>query len=392
MGNLSDAEILGYLKALIAAKSENPPGNELTAAKVVAGILEREGIPYEIQEPEPGRANIIAATGPKKGRPIILTGHLDVVPPGEGWDTNPYEPTCHGGRCWGRGSSDMKGGIAAMLGAFVRIHRGNCLRNTRLMVAFVYDEEINGKGTRYYLEAYPPESNARVIIGEPTEREIHIAHRGVIRLKLRTTGKQAHSAFPQQGSNAIVALGRLLRGVEDYHEERQKTGHALLPPPTVSCTVINGGVKDNVIPPAAECVIDCRTVPGDTPEKLMSELGEFLEHIPLPYGTGYELSCFLEMPPAVTAPDCSTVKLAQEAFMQEMEGNPCVKDFPACSDMPQFTGRGLEAVLWGPGEISQAHVVNESIEIQQIYDMARVYQKFAILSDQEETDAQSRFL
>lgn len=381
---MNEEERENYLRDLIKIQTENPPGNEEKAAEYVAGQLAKYGISSELQRLGANRANLIASIGPKEGRNVILTGHLDVVPPGEGWKTDPWKLTFSGDSCYGRGVSDMKAGLAAMMSAFIQIKLQDTLKNTCLMLVFTCDEEIHGMGTRCFLEQYRPKGNARVIIGEPTSMGIQIAHRGVIRLKLQALGRQAHSAAPEDGCNAVHALGRLMAGVEEYHRQRQGIHIPPLPPPTASCTMIQGGVKDNVIPPAAECTIDCRTVPGDSPEKLMGELREILDRIELPKGASFQLSPILEMPPGVTDRGCKTVDLAKRAYIDIMREEPLVKDFPACSDMPQFTRLGLEAILWGPGDIKEAHKVNESLKIAELHNMAALYRQFVLHSDKED--------
>lgn len=383
MTQIGEEERIGYLRDLIAIQTENPPGNEKRAAEYVSGRLKKYGIPSDIQEVEGDRANVVAFAGKREGRKVILTGHLDVVPPGEGWRTDPWQLSFAGEHCYGRGVSDMKAGLAAMMSAFIQIKLQDTLRNTCLVLAFTCDEEINGKGTKKFLETYRPDPDSRVVIGEPTSMGIQIAHRGVIRLKLEALGRQAHSAAPEDGCNAICALSRLIAGVEEYHRQRQSIHVAPLPPPTASCTLIRGGIKDNVIPAAAECTIDCRTIPGDSPEKLTGELKAVLDKIKLPEGASYRLFPILEMPPGITDKTCRTVALAEEAYADIMGAAPVVKDFPACSDMPQFTQMGLETILWGPGDIRQAHRTNESLKTDELHKMALLYRKFVLISDRE---------
>ena len=356
--------------------TENPPGNERKAAEYVKDLLKHYGIESELQIVEDNRANLIAWIGPADGRTVILTGHLDVVPAGDGWQTDPFRLVCKDGIGYGRGVSDMKGGIASMISALVQVKKSVTLSHTRVMLVLVCDEEIHGKGTRAFLEQYQLPEDSMVIIGEPTSMEIQIAHRGVTRFRLTAHGVQAHSAFPQQGSNAIFAIGRLLAGVEEWHKRRQACSSPHLPPPTASSTMIRGGIKDNVIPAEASCIIDCRTIPGDRSENLKEELCKILDEIPLPDGCSYTVEPFLEMPPGITEESCETVTLAREVWTDFFGMEPIIKDFPACSDMPQFTSRGFETILWGPGSIEAAHSIDESVQLQEIYKMTELYQRF----------------
>lgn len=383
MNQTEQLQVMEYLKELVGLRTENPPGNERIAAEYVANVLKRYGIEAEIQVVEDERRNLIASIGPENGRPVILTGHLDVVPAGSGWQTDPFQFICKGDIGYGRGVSDMKGGIAAMMSAFIQAKRSTVLNYIKLMLVLVCDEEVNGSGTKTFLEKYNLPDNSMVIIGEPTSMEIQIAHRGVIRFKVTAKGVQAHSAFVQQGSNAIYALGRLLVGIEKWHQKRQCCKSEYLPPPSVSCTMIQGGVKDNIIPAEASCIIDCRTIPGDKAENLKKELCQILDKISLPDGCSYTVEPFLEMLPGITDENSQIVGLAGEAWRDLMGTSPIINDFPACSDMPQFTSKGFQTILWGPGSIEAAHRVDETLQIQQIYKMADLYQRFIERAEQQ---------
>jgi acetylornithine deacetylase/succinyl-diaminopimelate desuccinylase family protein len=376
-------EILACLRDLIALNTENPPGREAAAAEYLEGVLRQAGISARQQPVAPGRSNLVAVLGPQDGKTLVWNGHLDVVAPGEGWRTDPFALCLQEGLGLGRGACDMKGSVAAMVSAALSLKKRDVLHHVRLILALTCDEEVHGSGTAYFLAHCPLPPDTRVILGEPTDMRIQTAHRGVIRLKLTARGRQCHSAEPQRGANAICALGRLLRGVEAYHARRQALRPPVLPAPTVSCTMIQGGVKDNVIPPEAECVLDCRTIPGDTPEKLMAELDEILRQIELPAHTDYAITPLLEMPPALTAPDCGTVRLAQRALAEQAGLDTAPGIFPGCSDMPQFTGRGWEAILWGPGSMEQAHRPNESVKLDELYRMSFLYERFLELAEQE---------
>ena len=144
--------VLEYLKELVSLNTENPPGNERKAAEYVKDLLKHYGIESELQIVEDNRANLIAWIGPADGRTVILTGHLDVVPAGDGWQTDPFRLVCKDGIGYGRGVSDMKGGIASMISALVQVKKSVTLSHTRVMLVLVCDEEIHGKGTRAFLE------------------------------------------------------------------------------------------------------------------------------------------------------------------------------------------------------------------------------------------------
>ena len=158
----------------------NAPGNERPLAEYIADILKKEGFAVEVQKVAENRANVIASIGESE-RNLILNGHLDVVPSGSGWNTAPFRVTEKEGRFYGRGTCDMKGGLAAMMAAAIKVKRENTLGNKNLVLAFVADEEIHGTGTKYFAKHFKKGQQNIVVIGEPTQNEIHVAHRGVVR-------------------------------------------------------------------------------------------------------------------------------------------------------------------------------------------------------------------
>lgn len=266
------------MKELVKFDTSNAPGNERPLAEYIADILKKEGFAVEVQGVAENRANVIASIGESE-RNLILNGHLDVVPSGSGWNTAPFQVTEKEGRFYGRGTCDMKGGLAAMMAAAIKVKRENTLGNKNLVLAFVADEEIDGTGTKYFAKHFKKGQQNIVVIGEPTQNEIHVAHRGVVRLRVGIYGKQCHSGRPCEGVNALTLLGRFLVEVEGWNRRKQKLIQPILPAPTVAATTAGGGIKDNVIPGYAEVVLDFRTVPGDTAEKLAEETDTVLKRI-----------------------------------------------------------------------------------------------------------------
>ncbi|MEM1484331.1 M20 family metallopeptidase [Oscillospiraceae bacterium PP1C4] len=362
-----------FLKDLVAIETVNPPGREARAALYVAQTLMRYDIETEVQTVAEGRANVIAAIGDSENL-VILNGHLDVVPAGDGWDTDPFQPIVRDGRLYGRGSCDMKAGLAAMMATAIRVKQENLLGNCRLVLAFTADEEVNGLGSKHFIKHFHFGKKNLVVIGEPTENQINIAHRGVVRLRVRATGRQCHSGQPQNGINAIGGLSHIIMELEKLHQERTQIKHPILPSPTMCCTMIQGGAKDNVIPGECECVLDCRTIPGDTAEKLRAQV---LERISAMRGLDPEIQVevtpFIEVLPGMAEPDSRVVQIARAAYHAAFGREPVLADFPACCDMSCFTAHGLETVLCGPGSIQQAHTANEYVVLDQLQDAIEFY-------------------
>ena len=274
----------------------------------------------------------------------------------------------------------MKAGIAAMMGGAVSLYKDGWGDAGRLTLAFVADEEVDGLGTQVFLRQFHPDGPTGVVIGEPTENQIHIAHRGVIRLRITVHGKGCHSSQPQDGINAILAMTRIVQALEPLHLQRQAIPHPILPSPTMCCTMIQGGEKDNMIPGLCSCVLDCRTIPGDTSQALQQQVEEYIAAIAdLPAGISIQVEPFIEVKPGMTQPDSPLVTLAKQACQDVLGQLPLVRDFPACCDMSFYTAADLDTIICGPGSISQAHTVDEFVSIRQLQDSVRLYEALAKL-------------
>lgn len=365
------------MEGLVKFDTSNAPGNERPLAEYIADILQKEGFSVEIQEVAENRANVVASMG-VSDRSLILTGHLDVVPPGSGWKEEPFRVTEKEGRFYGRGTCDMKGGLAAMMAAAIKVKRENTLGNKNLVLAFVADEEIDGTGTKYFAKHFKKGRQNIVVIGEPTQNKIHVAHRGVVRLRVGIYGKQCHSGRPCEGVNALTLLGRFLVEVEGWNQRKQKLIQPILPPPTVAATTAAGGVKDNVIPGYAEAVLDFRTVPGDTAEKLAEETETLLKRIFETENVSWTIEKYIDVAPGMTDPKAGSVKIAQQAYRRLGWPETEVTYFSACCDMSCFLAEGFDAILCGPGSLAQAHVADEYIERQQLEDAVDFYESYIL--------------
>ena len=362
---------LGFLQQLISFNTVNPPGNERCAAQYIAKTLSGFGLACELLPVAPCRDDVIV-TVPGEGQPVILSGHLDVVPEGDGWSVPPFSLTQRAGRLYGRGACDMKGGIAAMMAAAVSACREGRARPFQLV--FVVDEEIYGEGTRAAIHSGKLMRDGYVIIGEPTDQGIHIAHRGVVRFRVTLRGRACHAGAPQMGVNALSVLAQLIRAVDAVNEDLQSVRHPVLPSATMCCTMAKAGTKDNVVPDECVAVIDCRTLPGDTPQRLEALLRRKIDSLG---GIGGEAGIAFE--PYVDVRAGSVDESARIVGWAKRQYACCfgevarVESFPACCDLSQFTEEGFEAILYGPGSLRQAHTVDEFVEAAQMKQALAFY-------------------
>ncbi|MCA9163568.1 MAG: M20/M25/M40 family metallo-hydrolase, partial [Planctomycetales bacterium] len=255
-------DLESILASLISIPSVNPMGRtvnpELDFEARMTDFLERYfrelGVPFLRQPIAPGRDNIVAwlpAGKADSGAPIMLWEvHQDTVPV-DGMTIPPFEPAVRNGRMYGRGACDVKGSMAAMLHALGRLANERPVNAASIILACAVDEEAGGSGARGLMTRWPeltasdglPAMPAMSIVAEPTELNVVVAHKGVVRWRCRTIGRAVHSSSPENGDNAIYRMGRVVAALERYHREelRGREPHRLLGTPSLSVGLISGG-------------------------------------------------------------------------------------------------------------------------------------------------------
>ena len=235
-------------------------GGERPLALDIARLARGLGMEAVVQDLGDDRANVYAHIG--QGPCLLLCGHLDVVPAEGEWASDPFT-LAQAGECYvGRGCVDMKGAIAAMLYAAARqIQKG--LPGMRLALLFVADEESGNLGMKHFLKMLPFPVDA-CVIGEPTELEVAVAHKGMARFFVELFGKAAHASLPDAGVNALTLAARAILALEAENQKLAADLHPLLPPRTVCVTMARGGERENILPGYAELLVDLRLFPGDT--------------------------------------------------------------------------------------------------------------------------------
>ncbi|MEV5962648.1 M20 family metallopeptidase [Kribbella sp. NPDC051952] len=358
---------------LLQARGQNPPGDEAATVAALGGFARGLGLDVATTVVEPGRENLTATLAGGNGPGLLLLGHTDVVPVGDGWTTDPFGGEVKDGRIYGRGASDMKGGLAAALVALA------ALRGARLSgpveLAAVVDEEETGKGIRAYV-AEAGRSFVGCITAEPTDLQTIIAARGDSYLRVAVHGRACHAGNPADGANAIYGAAAVVAEIERLHGELAADPHPLLGPATWSVGQINGGTGGSIVP--AECVVvaDRRLLPGESPAVVLDDLRARVVGLGL---DGRDLTVDLDMPmemPAFeTAADAELVRVTEAARIDA--GGP---DLPlggwtaACDGGYVARDLGVPVVVLGPGSVtSQAHRADESVSIAELVTAARAY-------------------
>ncbi|RMF88589.1 MAG: M20 family peptidase, partial [Nitrospinota bacterium] len=209
---IDEERAVQLLADFIRLETINPPGNEKIGAEFLARHLEAFGLSPQITDLGEGRANVSAVLkGSGEAPALIYNGHIDVVPVGDAsWSAPPFAGEIREGKMYGRGSSDMKGGVAAMLMAIGTLAQMGVSLRGDLVFSAVADEEVRGAGAQRFVDDGGVEGAGAVVISEPTNFEVYIAEKGTFWIELRTQGRTAHGAMPHLGVNAIVHMHALL--------------------------------------------------------------------------------------------------------------------------------------------------------------------------------------
>ena len=372
--NLKSERILHILREIVSRPSVNPPGDEIKAAEYIKDLLMEMNLEPEYQWVFPNRPNVLAKIkGEEAGPNLLFLGHTDVVPVEnpEAWKSDPYSGHIEGGRLYGRGSSDMKGGIAAFLAAMEAIQQSGVKLKGDAVFAGVVDEEVSGQGTIHLVDSGFVEQIDGAIVGEPSKMKIEIAHRGTCWLEVRTHGVPAHGSLPHKGVNAIAKMCKLLKGLLDV-KFRFKP-HDLLPDPSINIGKISGGIKINIVPSICKALIDIRIVPGMNREDVIVPIREFVDELKEndpEFKAEVNITQFRK-PFQIDRNEhiVQTVSRSAEKILGkkvELSGFPAYTDAGFIHNMAK-----KPVVVFGPGE--QAHNDNESVIIENVVNAAKIF-------------------
>ena len=357
-------------------------GHEQAVAEAFAGLCQAVGLEVEMQEVEPGRSNVIASWRVGRGPRLLLTGHLDTVPVGEGWERDPFGAEVEGGRLYGRGACDMKGGLAAMLGAVVDLRARGAEPAGDVTLAAVVGEEEDSAGTRALI-ARGVEADWAVL-AEPTAMALVVANRGLMNYRLIVKGSSVHASSPELGRNAVTAAARLVLELEVLREGLATRHHHLFGSPNLTVGTIHGGTRPYVVPDRCEVEVDRRVNPGETREQVVAELQEAVTrtraHVPW-------LDVELEAGPdylAFEIPEEHGLVRSMTAAMASAQLPRRISAWRAASDAGFLVHTaGIPCVLFGPGDIEQAaHRPDEWIDLEDLEVAQRVFERLLLGREQ----------
>jgi len=365
----SGTDAVALTQSLLRFDTVNPPGNEDQCARMLGAALERAGFRTRYHSFGPGRTNLLADVGGQSDRlPLCFTGHIDVVPLGNApWSKDPFAGETDAGRMYGRGSSDMKAGVAAFVAAAIRM--APHLERTPGLTLVITAGEENGCEGAFHLHRDGVLGRAgAVVVAEPTSNYPFVGHKGAFWLRAVTHGVTAHGSMPDKGDNAVYKAARAVTKLESFRFANPP--HPLMGQATLNVGTFHGGLNINSVPDLAAVAIDIRTVPTVDHRELLAALSAQL-------GPEVELQTLIDLESVYTDP--------AEPWMQSVFDvmTPILGARPAARAATYFTDaaalnlayRNPPTVILGPGEPHMAHQTDEYCVVERIAQSVGAYEQ-----------------
>ena len=371
--------VINFLRELIAIDSVNPSlvaggAGEKEIADAVAGQMRAIGIDVEITEAAPGRPNVVGVLeGKRKGKSLMFCGHIDTV--GVEGMKNPFDPKIQDGKIYGRGSQDMKGGVAAMIDAARKLFVSGEMKAGRLIVAAVVDEEYASIGAEALVKDWKADA---AVVTEPTDLVVAVGHKGFSWVRITTEGRAAHGSRPEDGRDAILRMGRVLSRLETLNRRLQaKQPHPILGTASLHGSLIEGGREMSTYPDRCVLQMERRTISGEPMEIALSEAEEIIAALKQEdpefeaaaeflFGRPpYETPAEHEMPPMLEA-------AVKAAGRQTKRGG-----MTYWTDAAILGGAGIPSIIFGPGGAGlhsiEEYVIAEDVIIcrDALYELAQ---------------------
>jgi len=377
-GMIEEKEVVNLLGDLISINSVNPledrsAKGEKDLASYVRGYLKNTGIKSILQPVLDERPNVIGIVeSENKGKNFVLEAHMDTVKV-DNMTIDPFLPKIKEGKMFGRGACDDKGSLAAMLLAMKLLKQKNIPLKGDVYLAAVVDEEHKYRGVSYLLnQGFKFDAG---IVGEPTDLDIIIAHKGCLRWRIITKGISAHSSEPEKGKNAIYLMSEVIDAIQKRLIPLCKEeSHPLVSSPTLSVDIIQGGNEINIIPDRCFIEIDRRMIPGENDRDVLKEVDKFLDELMRenPLLEVEREDPFVASPPMQIDEDEEVVQALFKCAKDIRVAEPKIRGVGFDTDAGKFVARGIPTPVFGPGNIAQAHSENEWVEIKQVVQAAEI--------------------
>ena len=363
---MSDA--IALTRSLLRFDTVNPPGRERDCARLVGAMLQEWGFEVAYHEYEDARTSVIARSGGADSKPpLCLTGHLDVVPLGSRkWTKDPFSGEADGDRLYGRGSSDMKAGLAAILLAARSVAKK--LSGTPGVVLVLTAAEEGGCiGSQHLARTQLLGKAGAIVVGEPTSNYPYVGHKGSLKFYARFRGVSAHASMPDLGVNAIYKAARAVAKLEAF--DFGQPAHPVMGRPTMNVGTFAGGEGVNMVPDSASVGVDIRTVPGMDHAAVRAKLQALL-------GSEAEIEVFSDMNAVWTEPEQDWVRRVFEITGRTLGVKPEPRAQTYNTDAGNLLKvyKGVPTVVLGPGEPQQAHQTDEWCSMERIRQSVAIYE------------------
>ena len=370
---MSANDAVALTRELLAFDTINPPGRERDCARHTGGLLEQWGFRVEYHEYAPGRTSVVARAGGSEARaPLCLTGHLDTVALGaREWSKDPFSGETDGERLYGRGSSDMKAGVAAILLA-ARTFAARFAGTPGVTIVLTAAEEGGCIGSQELAKTALLGRAGALVVGEPTANYPYVGHKGSIKFHAHFRGVSAHGSMPELGVNAIYKAAHAVAQLEAF--DFRAARHPVMGAPTMNVGTMAGGSGVNMVPDTASIGVDIRTVPGMDHAALLVRLRDTL-------GEDAAMDVFSNLPPVWTPPQQEWMERVFEICRKHAGTRPEAKTATYMTDAANLLKvyTGAPTVVLGPGQPELAHQTDEWCSTERIREAVALYE--AIMQD-----------
>jgi acetylornithine deacetylase len=353
--------------------------DESAIAAYLAGELERLGMRVTSHEPEPGRVSVVGTLpGTGGGRSLLLYGHMDTVNV-EGMAA-PFSAEVRDGRMYGRGTYDMKGGLAACVAAAKAVIDSGVRLAGDLSVVGVADEEVASLGLFDLLRTLKADApRTAAIVTEATELDVCVAHKGFCWFEVETFGRAAHGSRFKEGIDANLRMGRFLGHLDRLERQlRESPGHPLVGPPTLHAATLRGGTGPSTYAAHCRLEVERRTIPGETVEGTLAEMQGILDRLQAedPAFQG-SVRTLLARPAFEVAPEAAIVQAVDRAAAEVLGRRPAILGHTFWMDASLFAEAGIETVVIGPAGAG-AHAIEEWVDLDSVAKLADILARAAV--------------
>lgn len=359
---MKSLSVIDITKHLVRMNTINPPGREDQAMRYLAGLLDGAGFKTEIIITGLDRSCLVASLAGRDDA-IALTGHLDTVPLGaENWSADPFAGEIRDGKLYGRGTTDMKGGVAALVVAAINAKAAGSKRAVSLI--FTSGEETGCEGARYLAESGRLGKASSLLVAEPTSNKVCIGHKGAFWIRLRYSGRTAHGSMPELGDNAVLKAAAALPALRDL--DLGGDAHAYLGRPSLNIGSFHGGANVNSVPDRAVVEIDMRTLPGQRHDLILQKIRNV--------SNAAEIEILNDLPGVWTEPNAAFVARVNDAAIRAgVSSEPTAAPYFTDASILTAALGNPETVILGPGEMAMAHKTDEYCEVAKLHQAVEIY-------------------